>query len=168
MTMWREALRDGVASGTWAAALSTIVLAACGRVEEGNAAGPVSTPSKWVLGDHAAHRPCPSPGQTVLGHVIHTGATILWAVAFERWRRAQPAPQALPVVLRGAAVTAAAACVGDYVVAPQRFTPGFERRLSTGALFLTYASIAGALAVWRVRARPAPAAAAVFKASARP
>lgn len=165
---WREAVPDGVASGVWAATLSTIVLAVCGRREEGDGAGPVSAPSKWVLGDHAAHEPRPSMGKALLGHTIHTGATILWAVAFEGWRHAQSAPHALPVVARGAVATAAAACFGDYVVAPRRLTPGFERRLSSGALFWTYAAIAAALTVWRARAGSAHDRPAEVRASARP
>lgn len=142
----------GVASGLWTATLSSIVVAACGRAEEGQAAGPVSVPSKWLLGDDAAYDRLPPPAQVLLGHAVHTGATIFWAVLFEGWRRSREAPHALPTVAAGATVTGALACFGDYVVAPRRFSPGFERRLSTGALALVYASIAAGLTAWRVRA----------------
>lgn len=155
MEHWKQALGDGIVSGIWAATLSGIVLAACGRCEEGEAAGILSTPSKWVLGDHAAHVPRPGPGQTLVGQLIHTGATVFWAAVFERWRRAQHAPESLGVVAPAAVVTAAAACFGDYCVVPRRFSPGFERRLSRASLALVYAGIAIGLTSWRVRARRA-------------
>jgi hypothetical protein len=149
---WQEALRASVASGLWAATLSTLVIAACGRRDDGDGAGVVAAPSKWVLGDNAAYVRDPGPAQTLLGHCVHTAATIFWAALFERWRMAQRVPEAPGVVVRGAAVTAAAACLCDYNLTPRRFTPGFERRLSRRSLFWVYASIAAGLASWRMRA----------------
>ena len=82
MEAWLRALRAGVASGVWAATLSTLVVAVRAREEEGDPAGAVAAPSKWLLGDGAAQACHPSAVRMLLGHAVHTGATVFWAVLF--------------------------------------------------------------------------------------
>jgi hypothetical protein len=48
--------------------------------------------------------------------------------------------------VRAAVVTSSVACFVDYCCTPERFTPGFEKRLSRWALFSAYVAVAAGLA----------------------
>ncbi len=150
MDGWREALRAGIGSGLWAATLSTLVIGALGRRDDGDGTGVVSAPSKWVLGEDAADARDPGAARVLLGHTVHTVATVFWATLFERWRLSRRASLTPAVVVSGAAFTAAAACFCDYNLTPPRFSPGFERRLSKSSLFWVYATIGAGLATWHL------------------
>jgi hypothetical protein len=141
-------------SGTAASLASALALALAGRREVGSAATPLNGPSQWVWGRHAPYRDGFSVRHTVVGYGIHHFASVFWAALFERARRARPA-------LPAAIATAALACVVDYRCTPQRFTPGFEKRLSRAALLATYAAFAAGLALAsRGFARRTPSSAA--------
>lgn len=84
---------------------------------------------------------------TLLGYLIHHGASVWWAglhAAVMRRRRPQQKPAAL---LAGAAVTSALACVVDFRCTPERFTPGFEHHLSRKSIAGVYAVFALGLAL---------------------
>jgi hypothetical protein len=133
---WTRALL----SGTAASIASALVLALAGRRELGDAAAPLNGPSQWIWGRHAPYRNGFSARHTLVGYAIHHLASVFWATGFERARRRR-------ATLPAAIATSAVACVVDYRFTPQRFTPGFEKRLSRWALFATYAAFAAGLAL---------------------
>jgi hypothetical protein len=135
MTSWPEALRAALFSGTAAAAASTLALAVAGRRELNDAAAPINGPSQWIWGQGASYESGFSARYTVLGALTHAGASIFWALFYEKWRSPRhPVASAL--------ATAAAANIIDFTVTPERLTPGFQRRLSRTAVGASYAAFA--------------------------
>jgi hypothetical protein len=148
---WTVAVRRAFVSGSVASILSTAVLAACGRLENGAAAGPVNGPSQWIWGRLAAHVRRPSLRHTLTGYAVHHLCSCSWAVLHERWRGRDERPQA---VIAKAAATAALASFVDYQLTPKRLRPGFETQLSKPSLLAVYAAFAVGLAIVRHTARP--------------
>jgi hypothetical protein len=147
MKTWNDAFRSALVSGAGASLASSLVLAAMGKRERGDPAGPFNGPSQWVHGQAASHRRGFSVRHTVLGYLIHHLASTGWAILFERFR--PPRRE-----LSAAVVTAAVANVVDFRCTPSRFTPGFERQLSRTALVGVYAAFAlGLVAVSLARRR---------------
>jgi hypothetical protein len=152
MAAWKKALREGLVAGSVASLLSTVALALAGHRENGHAAAPVNAISHWLWDRQALRANRPSLRHTLAGYLIHHGASVFWgtlhALAWGcRPRAKQPGP-----ALAGAATTAAVAYFVDYRLTPQRLTPGFEHRLSTGALVAVYACFALGLAIGSVAA----------------
>jgi hypothetical protein len=145
---WAGALSTALASGTVASVASATALALAGRRELGDAATPLNGPSQWIWGRHAPYRDGFSVRHTVVGYGIHHLSAIFWAACFERARPRRSS--ALPAAI----ATSSIACFVDYCCTPERLTPGFQKRLSRRALFMTYAAFAAGLAASRlVRAR---------------
>jgi hypothetical protein len=141
-----DMLRLAASSSTLANTLSAAVLAWRGRHENASAAAPLNAVSHWLWGDEALQHDEVDARHTGAGLLIHAASSFLWGAAFA-WlhsRRARPGP--LAAVVDAAAVTATAAVV-DLKLVPQRLTPGFERRLSTGGLVCVYAAFALGLAL---------------------
>ncbi len=147
MISWREAARRGAMSGSIASLLSAITLAACGKIENDAAAGPLHGPSQWVWGRRAAYRRRPSWRYTAVGYCIHHLASIGWATVHEKHiaRLAHGRPPAARMLAAGA--TAAIACAVDYQVAKGRAQPGFDKQLSRTSLLFVYAAFAAGLAL---------------------
>ena len=147
MTTWSNAVRDALVSGTAASLASTATLMACGEAETGHALAPTNAISHWYLGEHATRVDRWSWPHTVLGYLTHHGASIFWAVFYEKVfgrRRARNRPVES---LADAAVVAAVACFVDYRLTPRRLMPGYEQRLSRPSLFAVYTSFAAGLAL---------------------
>lgn len=145
MQPWHEALRRGLVSGTAASVTSAATLAACGAIEDGHAAAPTNAISHWLWGDGATRANRPSVRHTLAGYAIHHAASIFWAVLYERY--VADAARAPARIAADAALASATACFVDYQLTPQRLRPGFERRLSRGALLAVYAAFAAGLAI---------------------
>jgi len=126
----------GLASGL----LSAAALLWRGRAELQRAVGPLNAPSHTMWGDRALRQDGVSLRYTALGTVTHLASAMFWGVVYDLLRRRHARPTMANAVTDAAAVTATAACV-DFVL-PQRLTPGFERRLSTGGLVWVYAGFA--------------------------
>jgi hypothetical protein len=144
-TPWTEALRHAVGSGTAASLATTAVLAKCGATEQRDPFGPINGPSQWLWGTGAPHARGFSLRNTVAGYAIHHAMSIMWATLFEKMlsRRARrPVVETLAV----AAMVSAVASIVDFRLVPQRFTPGFEKRLSRRSLAFTYGAFALAMA----------------------
>lgn len=124
-------------SGSAASIASSVALVLAGRRELADGNAPLNGPSQWLWGRQAPYRHGFSVRHTVLGYAIHHLASVFWAMLYERMARRQP--------LAAAAVTAATACFVDYRLTPERFTPGFEKRLSRKALFAVYVAFAAGL-----------------------
>ena len=151
MISWREAAKRGALSGSIAALFSGITLAACGKIENDAAAGPLHGPSQWVWGRRAAYRRRPAWRYTALGYSIHHIASVSWAMLHEKHvaRLAHGRSPAARMLAAGA--TAAIACVVDYKVAKGRVQPGFEKQLSRTSLFFVYGAFALGLALGGAR-----------------
>jgi hypothetical protein len=140
MASWAAALRAALASGTAASLASTAVLAAFGRRELRDAATPLNGPSQWVWGTHAPHVDGFSVRHTITGYAVHHFAATFWALLYEKLR---PPGQATAA----AVATAAVAHVVDFEVVPERFTPGFQKRISPAAVAWSYVAFAAGLAL---------------------
>ncbi|AKJ27847.1 hypothetical protein [Caldimonas brevitalea] len=133
-------------TGSVASVVSGVALALCGRAEGEAPLAPVNAPSHWVWGDEALRHDGASARYTATGYLIHHLSSVWWAAAYERWAPSRRSPTASSAVaLRDAAAVAALAAWVDLRVAPRRFTPGFERRLSAPSLWLVYGSFAAGL-----------------------
>lgn len=152
MSEWKTVLAQGALAGSLASVLSTAVLALAGRREAGSAAAPINAVSHWYWGDEALHCQRTDLTHTAVGYLTHHGAATFWALAYAALSRNRPALRTTPGVLLGAVATSATACLVDYQFTPERFTPGFEHRLSSEAMAAVYAAFAvglgaGALAL---------------------
>jgi hypothetical protein len=147
MTTWNESGRRALASGAAASLLSAAVLAVCGKMENGSAAGPLNGPSQWLFGRRAAYRRDPSLRHTLTGLAIHHATATGWALLHERIWGARKVDQTPAQRLARAAVTAAVANFVDYKLTPQRLQPGFEAQLSKISLAFAYGAFAVGLAL---------------------
>jgi hypothetical protein len=147
MTPWTLALREAALSGTLASVFSTAALAFAGRRQAASAAAPTNATSQWLWGQReavAANRA--DVRHTLAGYAIHHFAATFWAVLHARAMQDRPeAAQPLPA-LAAAATTSTIAAVVDLKFTPERFTPGFQHRVSTPALVAAYACFAIGLA----------------------
>jgi hypothetical protein len=148
---WATAARRALVSGSVASILSTAMLAACGRLENGSAAGPVNGPSQWIWGRSAARVRRPSLRHTLTGHAVHHFCSCGWALLHERWHGNDSRPHA---VVAKAAATAALASFVDYQLTPKRLRPGFETQLSKPSLLAVYGAFALGLAITGSIKRP--------------
>jgi hypothetical protein len=137
-------LQRVLVDGSLASVLSGLVLAWRGRRETGRAAAALNGPSHWVWGREALRRNRTDLKHTALGSAIHHASSLLWAGVFRLLQARRRRPGMASAVVDAAAVSALAALV-DLRLVPERFTPGFERRLSTPALVLTYAGFGAGL-----------------------
>jgi hypothetical protein len=158
---WPTAIRDGMVSGSVASLTSAAVLAIGSRIETGHAPATVNATSHWVWGDEAALHNGVSSDYTGLGMLIHHGASVFWAVIYERLageaaERGSPGLPGVPGVpgltgspypaLAAGLVGAGVASFVDYLCVPKRLTPGFEFRLSRPAIAAGYLAFGAGLA----------------------
>ncbi len=92
MDEWKQALREGVVTGTVACVLSVAVLALAGRREAGSAVAPVNAVSHWLWGEDALHENHATVRHTLLGYLTHHLAAIFWAVLYARCGDTGPGP----------------------------------------------------------------------------
>ena len=139
---WHAALREGAVSGSVASLLSAVVLVLAGRRETPTAAAPLNATSQWLWGPPARQVDRPDGRHTVAGYLIHHVAATFWATLHARALAERPGFERPAPALAAAAATAAVAALVDFRLTPDRFTPGFEHRLSRPALVVTYAAFA--------------------------
>ena len=155
---WSAAAREAAVSGSLAALLSGVVLTIAGRRETPSAAAPINATSQWVWGQcEALDADAPDRRHTLTGYAVHHLAATFWAVLHARALGSRPIASEPGPALAAAATTAAVAAVVDLKFTPERFTPGFQHRVSAPALAAAYAAfavglVAGSLAMRRSRA----------------
>lgn len=154
MSTWKQALREGAISGAMASLLSAAALVLAGARQNRAPAAPVNAISHWVWDRPALVADGPTARHTILGYLIHHAASVWWGTLHAKaWgtrvRAKRPGP-----ALAGAAAAATVACFVDLAVTPRRFTPGFEHRLSPGALLGVYAWFALGLALGSMAVAP--------------
>lgn len=146
MVDWKSTLREGVVSGMLAGLLSTAVLMATGKRENRSAVAPVNAESHWLWGEESLREDSPTLRHTLAGIVTHHLSTVFWATLYALVRGERKTVD-VPQALLGGIATSAAAAVIDYTLVPRRLSPGFEHRLSTGAMVGVFAAIAGGIAL---------------------
>lgn len=143
---WKQALREGIVSGSVASLLSAGYLAWAGR-RRGETAAPVNAVSHWFFGDRALRQDDASLQYTLTGYLTHHAASVFWAVLHAKfWGARAAAKEPLPAVA-GAVAASGVACFVDYQLTPKRLTPGFEHRLGKPELVNVYACFALGLAI---------------------
>lgn len=147
MISWKTALREGAVTGSVASVLSTVVLVAAGRRQSGSAVAPLNAVSHWLWGEESLQVQRPTWRHTLTGCLTQHLASVFWAVVYSALYGHRPEAKRLPQAVAGAVATSAVACLVDYQVVPQRLTPGFEHRISTGAMVATYGALAAGLAL---------------------
>lgn len=145
---WKDALEEAAVSGTAASLLSSAALALAGRLQTPSAAAPVNATSQWVRGrKEALQADRPDLRHSLTGYVTHHLAASFWAVLHARVLAGRPEASRPGPALAAAAVTSAVAAFVDFRLTPERFTPGFQHRVSTQALVGTYGCFAAGLAL---------------------
>jgi hypothetical protein len=137
----RRSLTTAVGSSASAALATTAAIAACGRREDVSPWAPLNAVSHIAWGDEAALHVAPSWKYSATGIGLNTGAMVLWGAVYS-WFAGAASTRTAPRALAAGIATAATAYVVDYHVVPKRLTPGFEKRLSGGSMFLIFASLA--------------------------
>jgi len=152
-TPWITALREGAVAGTVASIASTALLAAIGKRQAGSAVAPTNAVSHWLWGDDALRAQQPSLRHTLAGYLTHHAACIFWAALYSRLYGRREEAKTLPRALAGGVATSAVAYVVDYKMVPKRLTPGFEHRVSSGAMGAIYATLAVGFAMGALLSR---------------
>lgn len=142
---WLTAGRQALVSGSLASALSTAALAALAKYETDHAAAATNATSHWLWGDEAYSADEPSLRYTGLGYVTHHASAVFWATFLERWLNYRQTIEPREIVRDAAVMTGIAAAI-DYGITPKRLRPGFEERLSLGALVGAYLAFGVGLA----------------------
>lgn len=138
-------VRTALLAGASASAATTATIGLAGLGENGSPWPALNAVSKMVHGNHAPWRDEPSWKFTGTGALLNAAAVFSWAAVYAVLRGRRRDTDVVKAVTAGAA-TAALAYVIDYHVVPERFTPGFERRLSGRSLGLIYGALALGLA----------------------
>lgn len=137
--------KTALIAGASASAATTLTVALAGMAEQGSPWPALNSVSKMVHGNHAPWRNEPSWKYTGTGALLNTAAVLSWAAIYAVLRGRRTRTDYVRAVTAGAA-TSALAYVIDYHVVPERFTPGFEKRLPNRSLGLIYAALALGLA----------------------
>lgn len=146
MNRTRHLLKEAWIVGSTASAVSTLALIAAGGAENDRAAAPINAISHWLWRRKAFRQDGISGKYTFAGYLIHHAASVFWAALFGCVRQ-RLRPASLPADLAAGIAVSAAACAVDYRCTPERFTPGFERRLSRTSMGLVYLAFGVGLAV---------------------
>jgi hypothetical protein len=153
MKSWKEAMHDGLISGSVASVLSTAALAVRGKYEAGCAYAPTNAVSHWIWGDVAGRQNGFQARYTIPGYGIHHASAVFWAVLFEKFYGHALDKNDTTTTLKAAATTTAIACFTDYQLTPRRLQPGYEMRLSKPSLLLVYTAFGLGLAIGAKAAR---------------
>ncbi|HYE37261.1 hypothetical protein [Methylocaldum sp.] len=133
---------DALISGTIAGIATTLVAAACGTAERSGAVAPLNAVSHITWGDRAARQKDVSLKYTGTGFVLNHASAVLWATLYERWFGRVAESGDVAKALMGGAVVAGLAYLTNYHLAPERLTPGFEKRLSAKSLAAVFGTLA--------------------------
>jgi hypothetical protein len=149
-------LTRALVSGSLAGLATTAAVAAAGAREAGNAAAPINATSHVLWGDdEAGAADAVDLKHTLPGLLINVGAGVFWASVYELLRSRLPRDDGYAALAGGAAV-AGLAYVVDYHLIPRRLSPGWELRVSRGAVAVGFAVLGLALGLTglaRARAR---------------
>jgi hypothetical protein len=137
---------DSLCTGAISGVATTLGVAACGRMEDRRALAPLNAVSHIAWGDEAARRTGWSWKYTFTGILLNLVAVTGWAAVYHLLFDRAIKKREIAVAVLGGPIVSAAAYITDYKIVPKRFTPGFEKRLSSKSMFCVYATLAAALA----------------------
>lgn len=147
MSTSTELLKNTLCTGATASVTTAAAAALCGAIENQNAIAPINAISHIAWGDKAARREKPSWKYTGVGLALNSAAVTAWAAVHE-WMYGRGGNQRDVVdAVMGGAIVSGLAFATDYYVVPERFTPGFEKRLSNRSLLGIYTVLALSLAL---------------------
>jgi hypothetical protein len=153
---WKRAFGEAAVSGSIGSILSAAVLAVAGARQTPSSAAPLNATSQWLWGQREAlQADQPDRRHTLAGYAIHHLAASFWAVLHARALDRQPAAAKPLPALAAATVTGALAAFVDLKMTPERFSPGFQHRVTPPALVGAYALFAVGLALGSVAVRRA-------------
>ncbi|MBV9863750.1 MAG: hypothetical protein JO316_00220 [Abitibacteriaceae bacterium] len=147
MKSWKQALINSLLIGKMAGVTTAVAAAVCGQVENGSAIAPINAISHIVHGDKAAQNHELSLKYTMTGLALNSAANSIWAALYEIGFGEAAEQGNVPVSLLGGAIISSVAYITDYHLVPPRFTPGFEKHLSSRSLFIIYAVLALSLVI---------------------
>lgn len=143
-------LSDTLQSGAIASVTTGLTIAACGQAEINNPIAPLNAVSHIAWGEEAATKDAPSAQFTLTGVALNSLAVGSWAGVHELLFGEAVDRGDVGTALLGGAVVAGLAYVTDYYLVPNRFTPGFEKRLSGKSLLGIYSVLALSLGLGRM------------------
>jgi hypothetical protein len=138
--------RNALVTGNIAGAFSMAAALLCARRRRWRPMAPANAVSHIWTGRHPAiHTVVPTRRHTVIGLLLHQGASVFWAGFFEPLfgKRAERSTSA---AIAGGTFVATAAYITDYHIVAPRFRPGFEVALPPPSMFLVYSALAVAFA----------------------
>jgi hypothetical protein len=139
--MLRDRLLLGVWIGLIAAAATAGALVGFGWVR-GTPVQPLNTLAHMVVGSRAFHVRSVDPLVTTMGMAVHVLSLVIWGLLFSL-----ALAHARGIRLWATAlVFAALVAVVDFIVVPDRLSPGFDAMLTRGELIVLYGLLAIALA----------------------
>ena len=152
MNRWKDAVAEGLVSGTLGAALATAVLMVAGQRESGSAVAPINAVSHWVWGDSAARGDSVDLKRTGVGAVTQLLAGVFWGTLHAALRPRVQGDAAVPAAIAGGIATGVVAGTVDYGLIPKRLTPGWELRVSNKSVVLALAAMAAGIALGTIKA----------------
>lgn len=133
--------------GSIASAVSSWVITRRSALDSVSGASGTNSTSHWLWGEVAQHQHDVSARYTGIGYAIHHLSAVFWGFFYERFFPSARAETAKTIA--GAATVAVVAAGADYLLAPPRLRPGFERHLSLRSMVLVYAGFGLGLAAGR-------------------
>ena len=119
------------------AVATTVAATLLSKLQTRRSAAALNATSHIVWGKRAFRVDGTDVKHTLVGALLNAGAMAAWSAVYELL----PEPRSATGRLVKAAGVTAASYVTDYYVVPKRLTPGFEERLSSGALALVYVAL---------------------------
>jgi hypothetical protein len=139
--MLRDRLLLGVWIGLIAAAATAGALVGFGWVR-GTPVQPLNTVAHIVVGSRAFHVRNVDPVVTTMGVAVHVLSIVVWGLLFSLALARARGVRLWATALVFAAIVA----VFDFVVVPDRLSPGFDAMLTRGELIVLYGVMAVAMA----------------------
>jgi len=139
----RNLLLRSAKTAAIATATTTAALMLFSTRETGSPWAAINTLCHMLDGDEKEQPMHFAPRESPLGLGLTTSAVASWAVGYEYLLGGVPFPSSA----LWAALATAGIWVVDYRIVPKRFTPGFEKHLSTAAIAAVYAVLATTFAL---------------------
>jgi hypothetical protein len=134
-------------AGSCASVLSACALSLAGHRFAGAAAAPINAVSHWWWDREALSQQKLDGRHTVVGYWTHHAASTFWGLLLAAFLSRQPHLDRNTGIVAASAATSAIAYFVDFKLTPRRLTPGFEERLPTKALIVTYLVFAVGLVI---------------------
>ncbi len=140
-----QTLRDGAVRSQLVAISAAAAVAVMGQLENRDGLAAINTVSHIAWGDEGLEQSELSLKYTGAALVLNQVSVTSWALLHE-WIFGRARDQGKwGVSLAGGFLVSALAYVVDFKLAPQRYKPGFETKLSNRGLFAVYVLLALAL-----------------------